>query len=403
MVKKILIVSQYFYPEQFRVNDIAASLVKKGYEVTVLTGLPNYPKGSFFKGFNWFNLKKETQYEGVKIIRLPIWPRGKNKFSLILNYLSFLWLGNIWAILTNKKFDLVFTYGISPILQGEIANTYAKRHHVPSFLYLMDFWPYSIEAVDGIKNKSLLKFIKDWSLKIYKKSNKILISSEGYRQDLIDLGINDSKIHYWPQYSEDFYQVEKEDNTRTPDLIKEKGFFYFGFTGNFGKAQGILAFIDFIHKIKNELLLRKVKFVLIGDGIEKAKISSLIEKNNLKSIIQLIPPKTASEIPYYLAKMDAALVLIKQHLHLTKVIPAKLQTYVACEKPVWLVGNGYLAKFIEENQIGFATQSYEAYKILEGLDLFINNYQDLRISSKRTLFNKDILLNNLIKLFNSVE
>ena len=403
MVKKILIVSQYFYPEQFRVNDIAASLVKKGYEVTILTGLPNYPKGSFLKGFNWFNLDKEAKYEGVKIIRLPIWPRGKNKFSLILNYLSFLWLGNTWAILTNKKFDLVFTYGISPILQGEIANTYAKRHHVQNFLYLMDFWPYSIEAVDGIKNKSLLKFIKDWSVKIYKKSAKILISSEGYRQDLIDLGINDSKIHYWPQYSEDFYQAEKEDDTKALDLIKEKGFFYFGFTGNFGKAQGILEFIDFIHKFKNELLLRKVKFVLIGDGIEKTRINTLIDKYELISIITLLHSKPAKEIPYYLAKFDAALLLIRQHPHLAKVIPAKLQTYVACETPVWLVGDGYLAKFIEDNQVGLATQSYEAQKILDGLDLFINNYQDLRVSSKRNLFNKDILLNNLINLFNSVE
>ena len=403
MVKKILIVSQYFYPEQFRVNDIAASLVKKGYEVTVLTGLPNYPKGSFFKGFNWFNLNKEIHYEGVKIIRLPIWPRGKNKFSLILNYLSFLWLGNIWAILTSKNFDLVFTYGISPILQGEIANTYAKRHHVRSYLYLMDFWPYSIEAVDGIKNKSLLKFIKDWSLKIYKESTKILISSEGYRQDLIDLGINDSKIHYWPQYSEDFYQVEKEDNTRTPDLIKEKGFFYFGFTGNFGKAQGILEFIDFIHKYKNELLLRKVKFVLIGDGIEKTRINTLIDKYELKSIITLLHSKPAKEIPYYLAKFDAALLLIREHPHLAKVIPAKLQTYVACEKPIWLVGDGFLASFIQDNQIGFATQSNKAYKILEGLDFFIKNQKLLNLLSKRNLFNKDILLNNLINLFNSVE
>jgi hypothetical protein len=403
MNKKILIVSQYLYPEQFRVNDIAVSLFKKGYDVTVLTGLPNYPKGSFFRGFHWLNLKKETLYEGVKIIRLPIWPRGKSKLSLILNYFSFLWLGNLWATFTKKKFDLVFTYGISPILQGEIANRYAKRHHIPSYLYLMDFWPYSIEAVDGIKNKFILKLLTNWSTGIYKQSSKMLISSEGYRQDLLNLGITDSKIDYWPQYSEGFYQVEKEDDAKTPDLIKEQGYFYFGFTGNFGKAQGLLEFVDFIQKYKDELITRKVKFVFIGDGIIETKLRLRIEKNDLKSIIILLPTKPSKEIPYYLTKMDAALLLIKKHFHLVKVIPAKLQTYVACEKPIWFIGDGYLAKFIEDKQIGYATHSYDAHKILESLDLFIKNRQVLNPGSQRNLFNKEILLIILINLFFSVE
>jgi hypothetical protein len=117
-MKRILIISQYFYPERFRVNDLASQLVKKGFKVTVLTGLPNYPEGKFFKGFNLFMRKKENQYEGVEIIRLPVFSRGRNKVSLAINYFSFLFFGYLFAILTKRKFDTVFTYGISPILQA---------------------------------------------------------------------------------------------------------------------------------------------------------------------------------------------------------------------------------------------------------------------------------------------
>jgi hypothetical protein len=401
--KKILIISQYFFPEQFRINDIAASLVNRGYDVTVLTGLPNYPKGKFLPGFNWFNLKKEAFYQGVKIIRLPIWPRGRSKISLICNYFSFLFLGKLWATFTKAKFDIVFTYGLSPILQGEVAILYSEKFKVPNFIYIMDFWPYSIEAVNGIKNKFILKLIKKWSFNIYRKSSKILISSEAYRKDLTDIGVLEEKIIYWPQYNEDFYKAENEDNNQTKDLIKDKKYFYFGFTGNFGKAQGIIEFLIFVNLCKSDLILRKVKFVLIGDGIEKSKIETFVLQNDLNELVAILPTMPAKKIPFYIAKFDAALLLIKQNLHLSKVIPAKLQTYVACEKPIWFIGNGYLAKFIEENKIGFASNSYKSSKILESLDFFIKNYQNFNLSSKRNMFNKDILLNNLINLFNSVE
>ena len=129
-MKKVLIVSQYFYPENFRINDIAVQLVKRGFDVTILTGLPNYPSGRYFQGFNIFKTKKDVAYQGVKIIRLPIFSRGKAKISLPLNYLSFWFLGSMFSLFTRKKFDVVFTYGISPILQGSIANIYAKRFKV---------------------------------------------------------------------------------------------------------------------------------------------------------------------------------------------------------------------------------------------------------------------------------
>jgi hypothetical protein len=391
-----LIVSQYFYPENFRINDIAIQLVKRGFEVTILTGLPNYPLGKFYQGFNIFKTKKDVEYQGVKIIRLPIFSRGKTKISLALNYLSFWFLGSIFSLFTKRKFDLVFTYGISPILQGSIANIYAKRFKVKSYLYLMDFWPYSIEAVDGINNKIILKILGNISKKIYFKSDKILISSQGYEEDLVKLGVDQSKISYWPQYHEEFYKPVPVNLSLTPELNPNR--FNFTFTGNIGHAQGLDAFLEFIKDYQSRLTQLKCHFNFIGDGRGKKDLQDVVVLNKINQFVTFIDAVPSVKIPQYLANSKVALLIIKDNPFMNKVLPAKVPTYVGCKIPILAISTAPLSLFIEKNQLGLSTHSYKKKSIMKRIEDILNEYDELkqRIFTVNDQFKQDHLISELI-------
>ena len=203
---KLLVISQYYYPEQFRINDICEEWVKRGYEVTVLTGIPNYPKGKFYKGYGIFKKRKEN-INGVEIIRLPIVPRGKNSIMLLLNYLSFVISGFFFSKFTKRKFDKVFTYEVSPITQALPAIWYAKRKKIESILYVMDLWPESIELATGKRNDKIFNVIDKLVNYIYRNTDKILTSSQSFKQDIIQKGQQSEKIEFWPQYAEEFFQI----------------------------------------------------------------------------------------------------------------------------------------------------------------------------------------------------
>lgn len=156
--KHILVLSQYFYPEQFRINDMCNEWVKRGYKVTVLTGIPNYPYGKFYKGYG-YTKKRHEQWNGMEIIRIPLIPRGKTAIGLILNYLSFVCSGFFWKTFTKVKADCIFMYEVSPMTQTLIGVWYAKKQKIPCFLYVQDLWPENVEIVTGIKNKTILNAI----------------------------------------------------------------------------------------------------------------------------------------------------------------------------------------------------------------------------------------------------
>lgn len=396
-MKHILLVSQYFYPERFRVNDLALQLIKKGFRVTVLTGVPNYPKGKFFKGYNWLKNRKDN-FHGVDVIRLPILPRGNNNVSLGINYLSFFLLGSLFALFTRKRFDLVFTYGISPIIQAIPGILYSKRRKVRSFLYIMDLWPFSVEAVNGIRNQRILKFISKISRWIYKNSNTLLISSVGYEKELIKMGIESQNIVYWPQYHEDVYTPLKKDFLFTPEL--DPKYFNFIFTGNLGTVQGIDYFIDFVHFKKNKLQEMSLKFNFMGDGKEKSNLIQLTKSLKLENLITFIPSKNTEEVPHYLANSNAALLILGKHPHLSEVLPAKVSSYVGCKIPIFCVSLNPLGSFIESNNYGLSTFDYDYNVIFKKLVFFVENYTQISNLSllSEDLFNLESLIRKLIQL-----
>ena len=351
MKKHILVISQYFYPENFRINDICKEWVNRGYEVTVITGIPNYPQGKFFKGYGLFKNRKE-EYEGVHIIRLPIVSRGKGSVRLALNYFSFVFSGFFWKTFTKIKADKVFIFEVSPMTQALVGVWYAKRRKIPCTIYVQDLWPENVEVVTGIKNKSIIGAIDKMVNYIYKNCGLILATSPSFvkrleeRTSVYD-GEGNSKVKYWPQYAEEFYKpTEKKD---LEDLkISDK--FRIVFTGNIGYAQGL----DILPKTAELLKKENVncEFVIIGDGRYKEEFEKEISERNVREMFLLLGRKKPEEIPGYLALCDVAFISFADNPLFEMTIPAKLQSYMACGMPILAAANGETKRVIEEAKCG---------------------------------------------------
>ena len=245
MKKRVLVISQCFYPEQFRINDITEQWVKRGYDITVVTAIPNYPQGKFYDGYGITKNRIEN-YKGMKIIRLPIIPRGNNPIMLCLNYLSFIISGFFWSKFTKLDVDYVFNFETSPITQSLLGVWYSKRKKKPYYLYIQDLWPENVESVAGVKNKFILNLIGKMVDYIYSNSTKVLATSQSMIEAIKSRNVPQSKLEYFPQYAEEFYKpidekmVEnKIKNTIYSKDIHGKENFNLIFTGNIGYAQGL--------------------------------------------------------------------------------------------------------------------------------------------------------------------
>lgn len=351
MKKHILVISQYFYPENFRINDICKEWVKKGYEVTVVTGIPNYPQGKFFKGYGLFKKRKE-EYEGVHIIRLPIISRGKGSIRLALNYFSFVFSGFFWKLFTRIKADKVFTFEVSPMTQALVGVWYAKKRKIPCTIYVQDLWPENVEVVTGIHNKTIIGAIDKMVNYIYKNCQLILATSPSFvkrleeRSSVFD-SEGKSKVQYWPQYAEEFYKpAEKKDfeDLRISDTFRVV------FTGNIGYAQGL----DILPKTAEILKKENIdcEFVIIGDGRYREEFEKEISERGVSERFLLLGRKKPEEIPAYLALCDAAFISFADNPLFEMTIPAKLQSYMACGIPILAAANGETKRVIEEAECG---------------------------------------------------
>ena len=350
--KHILVVSQYFYPETFRINDMCQEWVKRGYKVTVVTGIPNYPMGKIFEGYG-FTKKRHEIWNSIEIYRIPLIPRGSGAVGMIANYLSFMIFGIIAGKTKRINADLVFSFEVSPMTQVVTGISFAKRLHVPHYLYVQDLWPENVITVTGINSPLVIKPIDRLVDYVYKNSNEIFATSPSFVRAICNRKspVDEQKVHYWPQYAEEFYKpVEKTIAKRTAISygIADDDSFKIIFTGNIGVAQGLQILPQTAKILKEE----NVKFVIVGDGryLENLKVD--IEKNNVQDKFVMIERHKAETIPVLLAACEAAFISFAEDELWTKTIPAKLQSYMACGMPVVAAAQGETARIIEESGCG---------------------------------------------------
>lgn len=348
--KHILVISQYFYPEQFRINDMCVEWVKRGYKVTVLTGYPNYPQGKYYNGYGWFKRTKQ-RWKGVDIIRIPLTARGQGSVKLALNYFSFVVSGFFWVLTTNIKADLVFTFEVSPMTQALIGTWYSKHRKISNYLYVQDLWPENVEIVTGIHSPLVIKPIEAMVNHIYKHCDVIFATSPSFVKEIQKHVKKDkNKVKYLPQYAEEFYKPV--DRKLVPEIPNDDSFKII-FTGNIGKAQGL----DILPKTARLLKGKEnVKFVIVGDGRDKDNFMKQIADNDVQDMFIIIDRQPPERIPELLVACDAAFISFMPDPLFEKTIPAKLQSYMACGMPIIASANGETKRVIEEAVCGICVE-----------------------------------------------
>ena len=400
--KHILVISQFFYPEQFRINDMCCEWIKRGYKVTVLTGIPNYPQGKYYEGYGLCKKRKEN-WNGIDIIRIPEIPRGKSTIGLIMNYLSFPVSGFFWKIFNKIKADYVFMFETSPMTQCVIGVWYAKKHKVPLYLYAQDLWPENVEVVTGIKSPIVIEPIQKMVDYIYKNCDEIFVTSPSFVKAVCErkVKVPQEKVHYWSQYAEEFYVPMKK--VCVPE-IPEDDTFKVMFTGNVGYAQGL----DVLPKTAELLKTagKKVLFCIVGEGRYLEEFKNEIQKMNVSEMFCMIPRQPATRIPELLAASDAAFLSFMVTKLFEMTIPAKLQSYMACGIPVIAAASGESKRVIEEAKCGVCSPSGEAKALAESITYMMQLTKEEKQMMGRNAreyfernFEKQKLMNQIEKYF----
>lgn len=313
---KILLVSQYFWPETFRINDLAIELVNRGHDVTVLTGKPNYPSGKFFEGYNFWGRK--TEYlAGVKIIRLPIIPRGKGGGLLLaLNYFSYAFIASVYAFFIRNKYDVSFTFATSPITAAFPALVYRSRRKTPTCIWVQDLWPESVAAASNVKSSFIMKLLNRMVSFIYNRCDKILISSRGFRSAIVGKYGHNAKVEYIPNWAEDLYSDSKSIDIDKYKSIIPNGFIVM-FAGNIGEAQDFESILNAVEFTKG---YSDIKWVVVGDGRKKQWVEDEVAKRNLHNVY-LLGRYPVNEMPSFFYHADIMLMTLKDKKIFSLTVP----------------------------------------------------------------------------------
>lgn len=375
---KVLLVTQYFYPENFKSNDIAIELAKRGHEVTVLTGLPNYPEGRIYESYGFFKRIREN-YQGVNVIRTWLVPRGKGGgVRLFLNYFSWAFFASIRAVFLSfqKKFDIILVHEPSPITQGFPAIVVKKIQKIPLHFWVLDLWPESLTSAGGINNKYVLSLFTKMVKYVYNNSDKILISSKGFKESILAKGNYIEKLIYFPNWAEDSIL---KGNTDYPIPNLPKGFKII-FAGNIGVAQDVDSIIHTALILKEKI---DIHFVFIGDGRSKGKLEDFVLKNDLNKTVHFLGRFPIDAMKTFFNQADVLLVSLKDEIIFNLTVPAKLQAYLCTKKPILGMLNGEGAEIINESKCGFSVNAGDS----EGLSKIILEIYEMSIEERINLGN----------------
>ena len=360
-MKRVLICTNHFYPETFRCNDVAFELVRRGYDVTVLTAIPDYPGGKFFEGYGFFRKRKEI-VNGVKVIRAFIIPRGNGGvIRLFLNYLSYFISSLLVSLRLGLfgKFDRVIIHETSPVMIGVPPVVVKKLQKAPLYFWVLDLWPESLQAAGGVNNPWVLGFFRRMTTWIYRHSDKILMSSKGFESSILEKGDYADKLIYFPNWADK--ALDGHSNFILPSL--PDGFIAM-FAGNMGEAQ------DFDHIMSAALMLKDnhhIHFVFVGDGRKRVWVESFCEEHDLKATVHWVGRHPVETMPSFFEKADVMLMTLKDVNIFNLTAPAKLQAYMSASKPILAMMNGEGPRIVAEARCGRCVPAADAEGLAKAL------------------------------------
>lgn len=392
---RILIVGQFFYPDNFRINDIVKNFVEMGNEVTVVTGLPDYETGYIPKDFKFFKRRREN-FHGAEIIRVPIIQRRSGAFFRSLNYISFVVSGSIHLLLKREKFDRVFVFQTSPVTMAIPGIIYGKLNKVEIILYCLDIWPECVKAMNIQEGTPFFDLIHSISKKTYNAVDKILVSSKSFLEYLNEFNnVPMDKIQYLPQYTdEDLFQEKTADVESATHPVN------FLFAGNIGLVQDVETIIRAVNVIPPDLDFR---VDIVGSGSNLNYVSQLVTEYGLGDKILFHGRKSMPEMNAYYDKADVCLLTLKNTGKIGMTVPGKLQTYMAKGKAIAAAIDGDSVEVITNSESGYAVESgnYKGLseimiRYLDNPELIQHHGQNAYIYYKNN-FDKQIFFNELLK------
>lgn len=352
---QLLVVTQYFWPENFRINDLVSELALRGHSVTVLTGHPNYPTGQIFSEFQ-MNRQRFDSFNGASIVRVPLIPRGQGGVRLVLNYLSFAASASLlgsWK-LRGRKFDTIFVYEPSPITVGIPAILLRWLKKAPVAFWVLDLWPETLKAIGVVRSPSLLRAI-GWLVSIiYNRCDLILAQSRSFIPQIYKYCSRGKRIEYFPSWAESVFDLSTVE--QAPEVPRKSTGFDIVFAGNLGDAQ------DFPTVLQAAELLRThdVRWIIVGDGRMASWIREEIGRRELQDRVLMIGSYPVQRMPSFYKHADALLVCLKDEPIFAMTIPGKLQSYLAAGIPIVAMLNGEGAEVVSRSGAGLTCSAGDA-------------------------------------------
>lgn len=356
---RVLIISQYFWPESFRINDLALGLKQRGHAVEVLTGMPNYPHGKLYPGYHYFSPATDC-YDGIPVMRVPLIPRGPHrKWRLAFNYASFALTASILGPLRCRgEYDVIFVYQTSPVTVGLPGIIMKMVKQAPLMLWVQDLWPESLSATGAIRSPLILRLVRRLVDFIYRRCDMVLVSSNGFGGHVLKSGISSARVAHFPNWAENLYQPL----TAAPASVQQEmpDGFRVMFAGNIGSAQSFETILGAAERLKNH---REIQWVILGDGNMKSWVAEEIERRGLEQQFHLLGSRPTDTMPGYFAAAHALLVTLRAGPVFALTLPSKIQSYLACGKPVIAALNGEGASLVTDSAVGISCAAEDPDKL----------------------------------------
>ena len=365
MKKRVLIVSQHFWPENFRISDIAEGFAENDIEVDVLCGIPNYPNGNIPEGYGFFKNLKQN-YNGVNVHRCwEITRKGNSSVRIFLNYISYPFFATFKTLaFIGKKYDAVFCYETSPVYMIFPAIFYSKIKRIPLTTYVLDLWPENLYSVLPIQNKFLQTVCEVTSHWHYKKSDKLIAMSPSLKDKLVEVsGKQSEKVAVIPQYCEKFYEQEIEDAALTE---KYRDYFKVVYAGNISPAQNLEVAVDAAVLLK-ESGMDDIKFIIVGDGMSRKDIEKYAAEKDVAEYLDFLGSRPVTDMPLYHTLADCLFAPLAKSDLIGLTIPAKVTSYMAGRKPVITCIDGEGSLVIEKANAGLTGESGNSAQLAENI------------------------------------
>jgi len=360
---RLLIVSQYFWPENFRINDLAQGLVKIGHHVTVLTGKPNYPSGQFIDGYSFWGVSREM-FAGIEVIRVPLVARGNGGATrLVLNFLSFALFASLFGPLWCRgSFDVVFVYEPSPVTVGLPGLVMKAVKKAPLMFWVQDLWPESLSATGAVKSRWVLDRVSSLVRFIYRGCDRVLVQSHAFDERVRALGADPKRILYYPNSAEELYRPVLQGPVPGSRALPDG--FRVMFAGNIGAAQSFETILSAAGTLRDH---REIHWLILGDGRQSCWVQEEVARRDLSHCVHLLGRYPVESMPDWFAQADVLLVSLRKDPIFALTIPSKIQSYMACGRPILAALEGEGARIVEEARAGIVVPAEDSSALAEAV------------------------------------